>query len=118
VKSAIHATSCPQPYVECADPPFLALSHQDGKGVTAELAEILNNGLKVLLYSGQYDIICNHMGTERMLRELEWSGRQEWLKAHPGVWLVDKQPAGYITSSKNLHSLLGEMESYMHAYAT
>ena len=28
VKAAIHATATPQPYVECADPPFLALSHQ------------------------------------------------------------------------------------------
>jgi carboxypeptidase D len=111
VKRAIHALSTPHSYVECADPPFLALSHQDGKGVTAELTEILNNGLKVLLYSGQFDIICNHMGSEKMLMELPWSGRSDWLKAQPGVWLVDKQPAGYIKTYKNLQSLLGKLFS-------
>ena len=107
VKAAIHATATPQPYVECADPPFLALSHQDGKGVVQELVEVLQSGVQMLLYSGQYDIICNHMGTERMLQELQWNGREEWIKAQPGVWLVDKQPAGYIKSFKNLQSLLG-----------
>lgn len=107
VKAAIHATATPQKYVECADPPYLALSHQDGKGVTAELVAVLNRGMRVLLYSGQYDIICNHIGSEKMLRELHWTGRDAWLKAQPGVWLVDKQPAGYVKSHRNLHSLLG-----------
>lgn len=66
---------------------------QDGKGVTGELAEVLNGGIRVLLYSGQYDIICNHLGTEKVLNELEWSGQSEWLKAQPGVWFVEgKQP--------------------------
>lgn len=106
VKEAIHATGTPQRYVECADPPYNALSYQDGKGVTSELAEILNNGLHVLVYSGQYDIICNHLGTDKMLRMLSWSGQADWLKAQSGVWLVDKQPAGYVQSFKNLQSLL------------
>ena len=41
------------------------------------------------------------MGTERVLQELQWSGRDEWIKAQPGVWLVDRQPAGlcYILST-------------------
>jgi carboxypeptidase C (cathepsin A) len=106
VKQAIHAQSTPQRYVECADPPYNALSYQDGKGVTAELTAILNAGVRVLVYSGQYDIICNHLGTDKMLRLLPWSGQTEWNRAQPGVWLVDKQPAGYIQSHKNLHSLL------------
>ena len=84
VKQAIHATNTPQKYVECADPPYNALSYQDGKGVTAQLTEILNNGLRVLIYSGQYDIICNHLGTERMLRLLSWSGQVEWTRSQPG----------------------------------
>jgi carboxypeptidase D len=109
VKVAIHATATPQPYVECADPPFLALSHQDGKGVVPELVDVLNGGVRLLLYSGQYDIICNHVGSERVLQELPWTGREEYLKAQPGVWLVDRQPAGYIKTYKNLQSLLGTL---------
>jgi carboxypeptidase D len=114
VKAAIHATNNPHRYVECADPPYLALSHQDGKGVTAELIDVLNRGTRVLLYSGQYDIICNHIGSERMLSELRWQGRDGWLKAQPGIWLVEKQPAGFIKSHGNLHSLLGNDLSYAY----
>ena len=110
VKTAIHATSTPQRYVECADPPFFALSHQDGKGVTEELVRILDRGVRMLLYSGQFDIICNHLGSEKMLRNLPWRGREQWMMAQPGVWLVDKQPAGYIKTHKNLQSLLGIIE--------
>ena len=107
VRVAIHATSARHRYIECADPPFYALSHQDGKGVTNELISVINSNVKLLLYSGQYDIICNHLGSEKMLRELAWNGRDQWLAAQPGVWTVDKQPAGYVKSYGNLQSLLG-----------
>lgn len=43
VREAIHATDSPNRFTECADPPYYALSHQDGKGVTNELAYILSN---------------------------------------------------------------------------
>ena len=35
-------------YEECADPPYNALSHQDGKGATTELASVLDAGIRVL----------------------------------------------------------------------
>jgi carboxypeptidase C (cathepsin A) len=108
VRVAIHATSTPHKYVECADPPFNALSHQDGKGVTKELVEILDSGLRVLVYSGQFDLICHHLGTEKALQNLAWSGQGDWLKAQPGVWIINKQPAGYMKAFKNLQYLLGE----------
>ncbi len=41
------AFSSPAKYVECADPPFYALSHQDGKGVSNELVDVLNSDVKV-----------------------------------------------------------------------
>ena len=115
VRVAIHATSARHRYIECADPPFYALSHQDGKGVTNELISVINSNVKLLLYSGQYDIICNHLGSEKMLRELAWNGRDQWLAAQPGVWTVDKQPAGYVKSYGNLQSLLG---TYVRTYGT
>jgi hypothetical protein len=31
VKAAIHATGAPHKFEECANPPFYALAHQDGK---------------------------------------------------------------------------------------
>lgn len=107
VKQALHATSTPNKYVECADPPFYALSHQDGLGVSSELTYVLNSNIRVLIYSGQYDIVCNHIGTEKVLNSLLWDAQESWLKTVPHVWVVDKKPAGYLKTYKNLQSLLG-----------
>jgi len=106
VRSAIHADTTPQKYVECADPPFNALSHQDGKGVVAELTAILNAGMRVFIYVGQYDIICQHLGVEKMLASLSWQGSDGWSKAQPGIWIYEKAPAGYYKKYNNLESLL------------
>jgi hypothetical protein len=63
VRKAVHAEESPLKFVECADPPFDALAHQDGKGSMPELATVLNAGIRVLVFSGQFDLICNHIGT-------------------------------------------------------
>ena len=106
VRRALHVEESTQRFKECADPPFDALSHQDGKGATEELAYVLEAGIRVLVYSGQYDLICNHLGTETALRELQWSGKDTWGKAHPGVWQVKHQPAGYSRQYRNLQFLV------------
>jgi carboxypeptidase D len=84
VRSALHVEATPQPYKECTDPPYNALAHQDAKGATEELAFLLDGGIRVLLFSGQYDVICHHLGTEKMLNKLHWGGRDIWLKASTG----------------------------------
>ena len=106
VRVAIHASDSPQIFVECADPPYNSLSHQDGKGVTAELAAILDLGIRVLIYSGQYDIICNHLGIEKSINLLFWSGRKGWLDTVPAVWMSSNIPAGYVKGYKNLKYVL------------
>jgi hypothetical protein len=66
----------------------------------------LDAGVRVLIYSGQYDMVCHHLGTENMLQVLEWSGRSDWARAETAVWAVGKQPAGYAKTHKNLQTLL------------
>ena len=62
--------------------------------------------MRVLLYSGQYDVICHHLGTERMLNHLDWNGRQKWQESQPGVWVQGNNPFGYLKSYANLQFLL------------
>lgn len=69
---------------------------------------MLEADLRVLVYSGQFDLVCNHLGTERMLENLPWSGQQGFLRASSGVWELDQRPAGYVRAFKNLQLLLGE----------
>lgn len=109
VRLAIHATACPHKYVECANPPYHALAHQDGKGVTKELSEVLDAGIRILVYAGQYDLICNHVGIEKALMQLPWSGNVEWTKAPSGIWAIDGKPAGYTKSFGTLNYLRGNL---------
>ena len=103
---AIHADKTPNKYVECADPPYYALVHQDGKSATAELVDVLNADIRVLVYVGQYDIICNHLGVEKMLSELQWKYSKKWNEAQPGVWVVDSSPVGHVKAFNNLQYAL------------
>lgn len=84
VREALHASATPQAFKECTDPPYNALAHQDGKGATEELAYLLDANVRVLLFAGQFDVICNHLGTERLLNRLKWRGRDAWLRAPTG----------------------------------
>ncbi len=52
--------------------------------------------------------MCNHIGSEKVLDALPWASQSDWLKAQPSVWVVDKRPAGYVKTFKNLQTLLGE----------
>lgn len=108
VRTAIHAVKPSQHrYQECADPPYNALSHQDGKGVLPELQHVLNQNIRVLVFSGQYDIICNHVGVEKVLRKVDWKDREGWLTASTGIFLSSGQVAGYVKSYQNLMSMTG-----------
>lgn len=108
VRKAIHATSATGRYVECADPPYYALAHQDGLDVLSELTFLLNNNINLLIYSGQYDLICDHINTEKVLDIFmtSWMGYKDWVKAQPGVWVYGKKPVGYVRRYNNLQSLL------------
>mmetsp|Transcript_8664 Transcript_8664/g.19825 ORF Transcript_8664/g.19825 Transcript_8664/m.19825 type:complete len:507 (-) Transcript_8664:103-1623(-) len=55
------------------------------RDVRAVLVPILEN-YKVVIYSGQNDIILGPALTENFLRDLEWSGRDEYRAAKRAVW--------------------------------
>lgn len=113
VKSAIHSTSTPQRFQECADPPYFALSGRDGIGVTGELASSLDAGVPTLYYSGNQDAICNYAGTERLLHALDWTGADDWRAAPRFVWQSHGAPAGFAKAHGPLTFLVVEDAGHM-----
>jgi hypothetical protein len=73
-----------------------------------ELTEVLDLGLRVLVFAGQYDLICNHLGIERVLRRVPWRAQRDWLLTPSGVWAVGGKPQGYVRAHKNLEFLIGK----------
>ncbi|KAJ3753039.1 serine carboxypeptidase [Lentinula raphanica] len=64
------------------------------------VAALLERGVRVLIYVGSYDWICNWVGNERWSRELEWSGQNEYASQDLRDWTLDGQKAGITRSAK------------------
>ena len=58
------------------------------------VAELLNRGVKVLIYAGSYDFIANWVGNLRWTLDMEWPGQTGYREAEMREWMVDGNPAG------------------------
>lgn len=102
VLSAIHATGVPHNWTECSDAAGDALANEDAIGVRGHLPGFLAAGTRLLFYNGQFDLICNHLGTQELLRTMEWPHQAEFNAAERTYWIVDGKPAGYGKTYGNL----------------
>ena len=66
------------------------------------IAELLDAGIRVLMYSGDRDMACNFMGTEELLSKMEWYGHHHCYSTPRGLWVVNGESAGYSKSHENL----------------
>ena len=73
------------------------------------LPGLLEQNLPIVLFSGDKDLICNHIGTESLIHHLSWSGGTGF-ETDPGAdvwapkqnWTFEGEPAGYYQSARNL----------------
>jgi len=86
---------------------------------------IQNTKLKVVVYSGQLDLICDTMGTEAWVQKLNWPGLQNYNTAPRKPYHAEKVtngPAGYIKSYENFSFYwilnAGHMVPYDAGYAS
>lgn len=74
VRVALHVPGSSQAWTECRGIVGNSLVAKKSKPSVGLLPKILDRGVEVLLFSGDQDLICNYVGTERMIENLEWSG--------------------------------------------
>lgn len=106
VVSAFHATGKTSAWVECngrVSDSFWAST----KPSVHLIPSILDAGVKVMFFSGMQDLICNHVGTERMLDNMTWNGITGWGDGMREMdrykqWTVDGKLAGTWTTRDNL----------------
>ena len=81
------------------------------------LPEILKT-VPVLLFSGDQDLICNHLGTEELIHNMEWNGGKGF-ELSPGTWAprrdwtFEGEPAGIYQEARNLTYVLFYNSSHM-----
>lgn len=58
--------------------------------------------IPIVLFNGNRDIICNYIGTENFIKELEWNGAKGFRDDIALDWIYDNDISGYIKSDRNL----------------
>lgn len=66
------------------------------------ISELLEHGVRVLIYAGSYDWIANWVANERWTLEMEWSGQKEFRSQPLKEWVINGEPVGKYRSYGNL----------------
>ncbi|KAL0952540.1 hypothetical protein HGRIS_006799 [Hohenbuehelia grisea] len=64
------------------------------------IGALLEHGVRVLVYVGSYDWICNWVGNEQWTLAMEWSGQAAFVNQTLRDWTVDGKFAGRTRSAK------------------
>jgi len=75
--------------------------------------EFLLEHYKVLIYDGNFDIICNHSGVLELLNDLQWSGSSTYRHAQRSIYKYGKDLVGYLKKADNLHLMLVRNAGHM-----
>ncbi|KAF2266717.1 pheromone-processing carboxypeptidase kex1 [Lojkania enalia] len=74
--------------------------------------------IPIILFSGDRDLICNHMGTESLIDSMTWNGAKGF-ETSPGVWAprrdwtFEGEPAGTYQEARNLTYVVFYNSSHM-----
>ncbi|UJR07017.1 hypothetical protein I4U23_011305 [Adineta vaga] len=120
VMSCIHANGKKSGWKDFSEPVKNALETTNSKPSINLLPDLLRR-IPIVLYSGEYDLICNHLGTEKMLDKMTWNdgtgfdlGNNRMAPTNP--WIVDNESAGLIRSARNLTYILFYNAGHMVPY--
>ncbi|GAB7348281.1 hypothetical protein MBLNU459_g6262t1 [Dothideomycetes sp. NU459] len=104
-------------WVECNNQVGAAFSARNSQPAVRLLPSLLEK-VPIVLFSGDQDLICNHMGTEELINNLSWNGGKGF-EVSPGVWAprrdwtVEGEPAGIYQSARNLTYVVFYNSSHM-----
>lgn len=83
-----------------------------------ELLPDLLKETNIVLFSGAEDLICNHIGTEELIKDMTWNGGKGWDLGNNEVaarrnWTFDGDDAGFWQEARNLTYVLFNEASHM-----
>lgn len=104
-------------WTECNGGVGSAFTAQNSKPSIELLPGIIEE-VPILLFSGAEDLICNHIGTEDLLANMEWNGAKGF-EVTPGNWAprrdwtFEGEAAGFWQEARNLTYVLFYNASHM-----
>ncbi|KAF8060764.1 serine carboxypeptidase [Lyophyllum atratum] len=109
----------PHPYSLCSPPVSLAFSatlDAQRPSTPLHVSALLERGVRVLVYAGTYDLICNWVGNERWTRALAWSGKREFGGEEMRGWEVGGRRVGGVRRWGGLAFVTVEGAGHMVPY--
>lgn len=64
------------------------------RNLATDIPNILGSGVRVVVYSGEYDFICNWYGGSSWTKSLQWSGQSAFNLAQNTTWISNGAIAG------------------------
>ncbi|KAJ5549768.1 hypothetical protein N7535_002290 [Penicillium sp. DV-2018c] len=105
-------------WTECSGMVHQAFTAKKSRPSVNLLPGLIESGINILLFSGDKDLICNHIGTETLIHNMKWKGGTGF-ETSPGVWAprhdwsFEDEPAGIYQSARNLTYVLFYNSSHM-----
>ncbi|XP_022853125.1 serine carboxypeptidase-like isoform X2 [Olea europaea var. sylvestris] len=81
-------------FVSCSSVVHEAMIIDWMRNLEVGIPPLLENGIKLLVYAGEYDLICNWLGNSRWVHAMEWSGQKEFVAASTIPFSVNGVEAG------------------------
>ncbi|KAK4286416.1 hypothetical protein QN277_002974 [Acacia crassicarpa] len=92
-------------YVSCNEKVYSAMRNDWMKNLEVGIPSLLEDGIRMLVYEGEKDLICNWLGNERWVDSMKWSGQAAFMASPNVSFVVDGQEAGKLRSHEPLSFL-------------
>ncbi len=75
----------------------------DARPVVQAIPDLLESGIRILIYAGDADWICNWYGNKAWMMDVEWSGKEGFVSEPDITWISreTRRPAGEYRRYKN-----------------
>ncbi|OAY38893.1 serine carboxypeptidase-like [Manihot esculenta] len=85
-------------FVSCSPTVYQALLMDWMRNLEPGIPALLEDGIKMLVYAGEYDLICNWLGNSRWVHAMEWSGQKDFVASPEVPFEVDGSESGVLKS--------------------
>ncbi|CAL0303087.1 unnamed protein product [Lupinus luteus] len=83
-------------FVSCSTEVHTALLLDWMRNLEVGIPALLEDGINLLVYAGEYDLICNWLGNSRWVHAMEWSGQKQFGASPEVPFVVNGSEAGLL----------------------
>jgi len=97
----------------CSTRAGLPLTFDRLRPYSEDLPPVLADGVRVLIYSGMWDLICDYLGGEVWVEEMTWPGQAAFNQTTYQNWNVNGKLAGHVRTTQGFTWLEVEQAGHM-----